>query len=87
DNSKYDRDNKPKYIIKQIQFEGTPLEFLVTSNSQLDRKTVESIQSLVNNLVWFLNDGWEKDDAIEQVFSETSHNTPEIKKLVLKTVF
>ena len=83
----YDRDNNPKYTAKQIQFEGTPLEFLITSNSQLNQKTAKSIQSLVDSLVWFLNDGWDKDDAIKQVFSETAHNTPEVKKLVLDTVF
>lgn len=82
----YDRDNNPKYTAKQIQFKSSPLSFLV-NGSQLSKATMESIQSLANNLAWFLNDGWDKDAAVAQVFSETSHNTPAVKELVLKTVF
>lgn len=81
----YDRDSNPKYTAKQIQFKGSPLSSLV-NGGQLNQRTMESIQSLADNLAWFLNDGWDKCAAIAQVFSETSHNTPEVKELVLKTV-
>jgi hypothetical protein len=81
----YDRDNNPQYTAKQIQLETSPLSFLL-DGGQLNQRIIESIQSLADNLVWFLNDGWDKDAAIAQVFSETSHNTPEVKELVLRTV-
>ena len=81
----YDRDSNPEYTTKQIQFEGSPLSFLLNSG-QLNQMTMKSIQFLADNLVWFLNDGWDKSAATAQVFSETLHNTPEVKKLVLKTI-
>jgi hypothetical protein len=82
----YDRNNNPWYTAKQIQFETSPLSFLL-NGGQLNQRTMEAIQSLGDNLAWFLNDGWNKDAAIAQVFSETLHSTPEVKKLVLKAVF
>jgi hypothetical protein len=81
----YDRDNNPQYTAKQIQFEGSPLSFLL-NGGQLNQQTIESIQSLADNLAWFLNDGLDKDATIAQVFSKSSHNTPAVKELVLKTV-
>lgn len=81
----HDRDNSPKYVAKQIQFDVSPLSYLL-NGSQLNQRTMESIQSLADNLSRFLNDGWDKEAAIAQVFSETSHNTLAVKELVLKTV-
>lgn len=82
----YDKVNNPKYTAEPIEFKGTPLEFLVTQESQLNKRTAEAIQGLANNLVWFLNDGWDKESAMKEVFSKSAHSTSPVKELVMKSI-
>lgn len=78
DLAEYDRKNSPKFIAKAVNYDGV--------NSTLNQRIAESIQNLADDLAFFLNDGWDKDSAINQVFSSSAHNTPFVKALVLEAV-
>lgn len=78
DLANYDRTNNPKYTAKTVNYDG--------GNSILNQRIAKSIQNLANDLAFFLNDGWDKESAINQVFSSSAHNTPFVKALVLEAV-
>ncbi len=74
----YDRNHSPKFVAKTVNYDG--------GNSALNQRIAESIQNLADDLAFFLNDGWDKESAINQVFSSSAHNTPFVKALVLEAV-
>jgi hypothetical protein len=74
----YDRKHSPKFVAKAVNYDD--------GNSALNQRIAESIQNLADDLAFFLNDGWDKDSAINQVFSSSAHNTPFVKALVLEAV-
>ena len=75
----YDRKNSPKYTAKTVNADWV-------GNSALNQRIAESIQNLADDLAFFLNDGWDKESAINQVFSSSAHNTSFVKSLVLEAV-
>ena len=75
----YDRANNPKYTAKTINTDWV-------GNSALNQKIAVAIQNLADNLAWFLNDGWDRESAIHQVFSNSDHRASFVKALVLEAV-